>query len=171
LLNLSLTRLLTVSPETVDHLNLGLDLAAPSSRLAAVDRRDDIPGLLLRFDVPGRLHHVLQRIAPHLQRAHLGGADLGYGHLTVAELQAANLGGADLQSADLLKADLQGALLSKANLKWAKVDGANFQGVDLSETVGLTQEQLDSAQCDERTKVPAGLTAGPKRRQRTEEGS
>src|SRR5229473_2369176 len=35
-----------------------------SSSSAAVDRQDDVPGLLLRFDVPGRLDHVLQRVAP-----------------------------------------------------------------------------------------------------------
>src|SRR4249919_4239477 len=34
-----------------------------SSSSAAVDRQDDVPGLLLRFDVPGRLDHVLQRVA------------------------------------------------------------------------------------------------------------
>jgi len=62
-------------------------------------------------------------------------------------------------------------LLSKANLKSAKLDRANLQGVDLSETVGLTQQQIDSAECDERTKVPAGLTAGCKQTPRTEEGS
>ena len=31
---------------------------------AAVDRQDDITGLLLRFDVPGRLDHVLYRVVP-----------------------------------------------------------------------------------------------------------
>src|SRR5258708_13232627 len=35
-----------------------------SSSSAAVDRQDDVPGLLLRFDVPGRLDHVLHRVAP-----------------------------------------------------------------------------------------------------------
>src|SRR2546428_12155114 len=31
---------------------------------AAADRQDDVPGLLLRLHVPGRLDHVLQRVAP-----------------------------------------------------------------------------------------------------------
>src|SRR5258708_17592204 len=35
-----------------------------SSSWAAVDRQDDVAGLLLRFDIPGRLDHVLQRVAP-----------------------------------------------------------------------------------------------------------
>src|SRR5438034_594430 len=32
-------------------------------RSAAVDRQDDVPGLLLRFDVSGRFDHVLQWVA------------------------------------------------------------------------------------------------------------
>src|SRR5947209_20064763 len=35
-----------------------------SSSSAAVDRQHDVPSLLLRFDIPGRLDHVLQWIAP-----------------------------------------------------------------------------------------------------------
>src|SRR5437867_1224781 len=37
---------------------------SPSSSSDVVDGQDDVPGLLLRFDVPGRLDHVLQRVAP-----------------------------------------------------------------------------------------------------------
>src|SRR5262249_53210562 len=42
---------------------------------AAVDCQDDIPGLLLRFDVPGRLDHVRQRVAPIDDRPVLPGLD------------------------------------------------------------------------------------------------
>src|SRR5258708_9500951 len=45
----------------VSRTCLGRSLSASS---AAVDRQDDVPGLLLRFDVPGCLDHVLQRVAP-----------------------------------------------------------------------------------------------------------
>ena len=40
---------------------LGLSLSSSS---VAVDRQDNVPRLLLRFDVSGRLDHVLQRVAP-----------------------------------------------------------------------------------------------------------
>src|SRR5205085_1986814 len=46
-----------------------------SSSSAAVDRQDDVPGLLLRFDVPGRLDHVLQRVAPIDDRPVSAGLD------------------------------------------------------------------------------------------------
>src|SRR6266487_5964683 len=35
-----------------------------SGLAVAANREDDVPGLLLRFDVPSRLDHVLQRVAP-----------------------------------------------------------------------------------------------------------
>jgi len=43
---------------------LSINLVSLSSRLTTVDRQDNIPGLLLRFDIPGRLNHILQSVAP-----------------------------------------------------------------------------------------------------------
>ncbi len=37
---------------------------ACSAPEVAADGQDDVPGLLLRFDVPGRLDHLLQRVVP-----------------------------------------------------------------------------------------------------------
>src|SRR5713226_4675979 len=37
---------------------------AHSCPAVAADCQDDVPGLLLRFHVPGRLDHVLQGVAP-----------------------------------------------------------------------------------------------------------
>ncbi len=39
---------------------------------------------------------------------------------------------------------------------------ANLDGVDLRFAKSLTQEQLDSAECDAKTKSPAGLTVNVK---------
>src|SRR6266487_3617458 len=43
--------------------------------LAAVDGQDDVPGLLLRFDVPGRFDDLLQRVGPIDDRPILPGFD------------------------------------------------------------------------------------------------
>jgi uncharacterized protein YjbI with pentapeptide repeats len=94
----------------------------------------------------------------NLQGANLGGGDLEETFLRDAHLQGANLRGANLQKADLKKAKLQGADLGKAKLQGARLGEADLKGVDLSETAGLTQEQLDSANCDEKTQLPPGLT-------------
>src|ERR1700694_2123271 len=48
---------------------------SPSSSSAAVDRQDDVPGLLLRFDVPRRLDHFLQGVATIDDRPVLAGLD------------------------------------------------------------------------------------------------
>src|SRR5712664_1992226 len=49
-------------------LNLGSafdnSFASKSSNSIAVDRQDDISGLPLRFDVPGRFNDTLERVAP-----------------------------------------------------------------------------------------------------------
>ena len=57
-----------------------------------------------------------------------------------------------LGGAELFGAYLFGAYLREANLR-----GANLRGANLSETEDLTQEQINEADGDERTKLPAHL--------------
>jgi hypothetical protein len=104
----------------------------------------------------------------NLQGAQLSVAKLQKAMLTEANLQGAFLIRANLQGAFLRKANLQGAVLYEANLQKADLPGANLQnailrkanlqGADLQNAHGLTQEQLDSATCNEETKLSAGLT-------------
>ena len=56
---------------------------------------------------------------------------------------------ANLQRADLKRADLRGADLREADL-----DGANLCGADLTNTIGLTKKQVESATIDEKTRLP-----------------
>ena len=74
--------------------------------------------------------------------ARLAGADLAGANLRGAYLIGADLSGADLRGADLIGADLRGADLSRA---------------DLTDSVFLTQPQLEAARGDGRTALPAGL--------------
>jgi hypothetical protein len=80
--------------------------------------------------------------------ADLIGARLRRADLAQANLRGAYLIGADLREADLRQADLIGADLRDANLKGADLTGALF----------LTQSQLNAAQGDGATRIPAGLT-------------
>ena len=99
----------------------------------------------------------------------LEGADLSYHKLMKAQLQGANLSGADLSYAYLMQADLTGAdlsgvdfnsaVLSEANLNGANLEDADFTeaylcGVDLSQTLNLTCDQLDLAYLDRATRLP-----------------
>jgi uncharacterized protein YjbI with pentapeptide repeats len=104
-----------------------------------------------------------------LSGANLRGADITYadlsgavlrgaGHgpfwrpLVPSDVQAADLSDADLSGAALISADLSGAVLKNTNLRGAKLGGA-----DLSQSHLLTQEQVNSATGNEKTKLPPGI--------------
>ena len=99
----------------------------------------------------------------------LEGADLSYHKLMKAQLQGANLSGADLSYAYLMQADLTGAdlsgvdfnsaVLSEATLNGANLEDADFTeaylcGVDLSQVLNLTCDQLELAYLDRDTRLP-----------------
>ena len=99
----------------------------------------------------------------------LEGADLSYHKLMKAQLQEAKLSGADLSYAYLMQADLTGANLSEVDfnsavLSEAKLNGANLEnadfteaylcGVDLSQVLNLTCDQLELAYLDRATRLP-----------------
>jgi uncharacterized protein YjbI with pentapeptide repeats len=94
--------------------------------------------------------------------ANLRGADLSRTVLWRADLSGAILSGAilwraDLREADLSRADLSGANLIGANLWGTDLRKANLSRADLRETKNLNQQQIDSAICDHKTKLPPGL--------------
>jgi type II secretory pathway pseudopilin PulG len=123
--------------------------------LAVIERRATKPGL-------GPLN---------LRKANLAGTDLSNANLRAANLREAELSEADLREADLRAADLSGANLSGANLaradlseatlSGANLTGAALTGANLSEVLGLAQEQLDVACGNDETKLPKGLTIKP----------
>lgn len=80
------------------------------------------------------------------------GADLIGARLRGADLRAALLRGAYLIAADLRQADLRAADLIGADLR-----DADLRGADLSDSLFLTQSQLNAAKGDETTLVPPWL--------------
>jgi uncharacterized protein YjbI with pentapeptide repeats len=108
--------------------------------------RDDVNGLLLRASKLARAG------AGRLRGADLRGADLAGKDLSGADLAAASLRGACL-----IGADLSGAGLRMADLTGADLRGANLSGADLSESIFLSQSQLDAARGDPGTRFPAAL--------------
>lgn len=93
-------------------------------------------------------------LKPNLSFAKLRRADLDGADLRDADLRRANLGGADLSGADLRGADLRGADLRGSDLKAADLRGVDLRNADLSESIHLTQRQVDSARGDKGTKIP-----------------
>ncbi len=93
----------------------------------------------------------------NLERARLRRAKLSKADMKKAKLRKAKLGKADLSEAELNDADLSKAVLEKANLNKANLSNADLSDADLSGAKNLTQEQIDKAVGDDRTKLPDHL--------------
>ncbi|QES52434.1 hypothetical protein DEJ50_15355 [Streptomyces venezuelae] len=79
-----------------------------------------------------------------------------------ADLMGARLSGADLRGANLRGAYLIAADLSRADLRTADLIGADFRdadlgGADLTDSIFLTQAQLNAARGTAATRIPPGL--------------
>jgi hypothetical protein len=102
-----------------------------------------------------------------LHDAHLEGADLARANLERSYLLAADLARANLAHADLVRAELDGAQLVNADLAGAHLDGADLKGAhlddadlkrtDFSKALGLSQQQIDSADGSRYTILPVGI--------------
>ncbi|MGM1049763.1 MAG: pentapeptide repeat-containing protein [Bacillota bacterium] len=135
------TRLTYLSPDSI----IELDVAA---------HRADVNVLLLRTselvrDEARRKH----KGPPVRQKAQGRGVDLIGANLKGADLRYANLRGAYLIAADLRRADLRYADLIGADFRDADLSGAN-----LTESIFLTQAQLNSAKGNADTKLPPSLS-------------
>jgi|GEM_PF-4656542 len=78
----------------------------------------------------------------NLKEAVLGGVLLTGAHLIGAHLIGAHLNDANLHKANLHKANLTGAHLIGANLTGAHLRSADLTGAYLSDTTGVTAEQI-----------------------------
>ncbi len=97
-----------------------------------------------------------------LYNANLSGAILFKINVSGATLYHANLSKATLHDVDLsnrrlFKVDLSGATLLNVNLSEANLQDTNLESAILSTVKNLTQEQVDKAKGNEKTKLPDGL--------------
>lgn len=72
-----------------------------------------------------------------------------------SDLRKTNLRGADLRGACLIAANLSGVDLSYADLIGADLRDANLCGANLTNSIFLTQAQINSAKGDSHTKLPS----------------
>lgn len=77
-----------------------------------------------------------------------------------ADLRKTNLRGADLRGACLIAANLRGADLSGADLIGADLRDADLSGANLTNSIFLTQAQINTAKGDSHTKLP-GMIVRP----------
>jgi hypothetical protein len=96
-----------------------------------------------------------------LKSAAMRGAEMRKAKLIGANLRGADMGQAKLNDADLSSSILIGVTLIGADLTGADLTEADLTGANLTETIGLTQEQLDKAFSDGETLLPDGLYPPP----------
>ncbi|MGH2719588.1 MAG: pentapeptide repeat-containing protein [Actinomycetota bacterium] len=148
--------------EAVDRSPTGELTAALDEVLALTAYGQKALGAVDVATVRGRVNQLLtsasERIrgCPEQRGREYRGADLAGAKLAGADLRAANLRGATLIGARLRGADLRLADLTGADLRGADVAAAN-----LSDSLFLTQSQLDSALGDRETAVPPWLAPYP----------
>lgn len=122
--------------------------------LDAAAHRADVNLLLLRTSELVRAEALRsQKGASGSRKTYGRGADL-----IGAKLRGADLKGANLRGACLIAADLRGADLRSADLIGADFRDADLRGADLTESIFLTQAQINSAKGDTGTKLPPSLT-------------
>ncbi|MCA0756863.1 pentapeptide repeat-containing protein [Paenibacillus sp. N4] len=133
-------RLVHLGPEELLELDVSGHRARINSLLLRTSElvREEA---LRRFKRPIKRHKAIGRGAD-LIGAKLKGADLRAANLRGAYLIAADLSGSDLRAADLIGADFR---------------DADIRGADLSESLFLTQFQLNAAKGDAGTKLPTAL--------------
>jgi uncharacterized protein YjbI with pentapeptide repeats len=151
-----LTEALTLELARTLHGELGLALdqterlthGSPDDlvRLDVNAHRRDVNALLLRTSELVRA------------RARRHGLDRGGADLIGKDLSGADLSGANLRGAYLIGANLSGADMRMADLTGADFRGADIGGADLSDSIFLTQFQLDAAKGDLETRLPPSLT-------------
>jgi len=127
-------------------------------QLAASNTEDlaDVDVATLRREVGVTLEDASRVIRGRCAGASLRGADLAHRRMVDADLR-----GADLRSACLIRADLTGADLREADLLGADLRGANVRAANLADALFLTHAQIQGADGDFGTVLPAALTRPP----------
>ena len=141
------------------------DLQAIVTAIGRRNRRHDPAAARLpleRIDLSGANLSGVHLERADLLGAHLSRADLSKAHLEGVDFAGAHLEGAHLQmahleDADLFVANLDGAQLYGAHLERADLFKAHLEGADLRST-DVTQEQIERAHGDSKTRLPGGLT-------------
>ncbi|MFD0618791.1 pentapeptide repeat-containing protein [Paenibacillus sp. GCM10027629] len=119
--------------------------------------RMDVNALLLQTSELVRTEALRELKNPPRYPKKVGrGADL-----MGANLRGANLIGANLRGAYLIAADLRSADLRKADLIGADFRDTDLCGANLSESLFLTQSQINAARGDAATKLPPSLIRPP----------
>ncbi len=105
--------------------------------------------------------NVLLRRTSEIVRRDAPGPDHRGADLVGRDLRRADLRGASLRGALLIGADLRGADLSTTDVTGADLRATRLAGATLTDTLFLTQFQVNAARGDGTTRLPPALTRPP----------
>ena len=136
------------------------DPEAATTRTEIVELTAADPDTLLVTDID-RLHQrvgsLLAEASARVRRSHPAATDRSRADLAARRL-AGDHRGWTFRGAILIRADLREADLTDADLLGADLRDADVRGCDLSTALFLTQPQVNAANGDRGTVLPAGLT-------------
>ncbi len=84
-------------------------------------------------------------------------ANLSKANFSRAIFSAADFSGANFSYSNISRADFRGAVLTGANFQGAYTLHARFEGADISDTLGLSYNQLSVACGNDATLLPSGV--------------
>lgn len=153
--------------ELLWYLAAALDLPAAEPLADELRQASQDIGGLTRLEAPAllsldlgphwqRANQLLRRVS-ELARADVQGPNHAGADLAGARLRGADLTGASLRGTTLIGADLRRADLRRADLTGADLRDADLAGADLSQSLFVTQAQLDAARGDIATRLPPTL--------------
>ena len=117
------------------------------------------PDALAALDLVGHRARVAEELRLVSERVRaVPGPDLSGRDLIGKNLRRRDLRRANLRNAYLLGADLRGLDLTGADLTGADLRGADLRGADLREALFVTQLQVNAAQGNASTRLPALVT-------------
>ncbi len=123
----------------------GADLRGASFKNVITNRINMSNANMTALDLRGVKLHGTYLKGVNLVRVLMQGADLAEAVLANADLYKAQLNGSNMKRADLRKANLTDAILDGADLTDADLSGAFLNGAYIRGVVGLTKDQITSA--------------------------
>lgn len=137
---------------------MGADLSGASFRAADLRygtlQSANLAGAKLE-DAKLRKNYLVEA---NFEGAALRGANLRWVIATGVNLRKADLTDADLHEAVLANGDLREAIVNRTDFSAVSMHDADLRGTDLRSAKNLTQEQVDSAQGDQSSRLPGDLT-------------
>ncbi|WP_404447002.1 pentapeptide repeat-containing protein [Bacillus sp. RC252] len=139
-------RLTSLSPDSL--LELGMEEHKASVDVLLLKTSELVRAATRR----SQKNHTGQKRQSGLKKKIGPGADL-----IGEDLRKINLRGANLRGAYLIAADLRGASLRGTDFIGADFRDADLRGADLSDSIFVTQSQVNAAKGDRSTKLPSSL--------------